>query len=100
MKERTFRGGRFFCEGRSNQQLNSIASKLRRSWGRKRENRVLVVRGIGPKLAERIVAAFGEATFEVIEASPEKLREVPGIGEFGLDPTVASPAAKSIQSRF
>jgi exodeoxyribonuclease V alpha subunit len=34
-----------------------------------------MVRGIGPKLAERIVAAFGEATFEVIEASPEKLRE-------------------------
>ena len=41
-----------------------------------------MVRGIGPKLAERIVAAFGEATFEIIEASPEKLREVPGIGEF------------------
>jgi exodeoxyribonuclease V alpha subunit len=41
-----------------------------------------MVRGIGPKLAQRIVGAFGEATFEIIEASPEKLREVPGIGEF------------------
>ncbi len=41
-----------------------------------------MVRGIGPKLAERIVAAFGEATFEIIEASPEKLRDVCGIGEF------------------
>ncbi len=41
-----------------------------------------MVRGIGPKLAERIVAAFGAATFEIIEASPEKLREVSGIGEF------------------
>jgi exodeoxyribonuclease V alpha subunit len=41
-----------------------------------------MVRGIGPKLAERIVAAFGETTFEVIEANPEKLREVSGIGEF------------------
>ncbi len=41
-----------------------------------------MVRGIGPKLAERIVAAFGAVTFEIIEASPEKLREVPGIGEF------------------
>ena len=41
-----------------------------------------MVRGIGPKLAERIVAAFGEATFEIIEASPEKLRDVSGIGEF------------------
>ena len=28
------------------------------------------------------LAAFGAATFEIIEASPEKLREVSGIGEF------------------
>jgi exodeoxyribonuclease V alpha subunit len=41
-----------------------------------------MVRGIGPVLAKRIVGAFGEGTFEVIEANPEKLREVPGIGEF------------------
>ena len=41
-----------------------------------------MVRGIGPKLAKRIVAVFGEATFEIIEANPEKLREVSGIGEF------------------
>ncbi len=41
-----------------------------------------MVRGIGPVLAKRIVGVFGEGTFEVIEASPEKLREVPGIGEF------------------
>src|SRR5271165_4558070 len=41
-----------------------------------------MVRGIGPKLAERIVAVFGAATFEIIEASPEKLRDVSGIGEF------------------
>jgi exodeoxyribonuclease V alpha subunit len=41
-----------------------------------------MVRGIGPVLAKRIVGAFGEGTFEVIEASPEKLREVSGIGEF------------------
>lgn len=40
-----------------------------------------MVRGIGPKLAERIVAVFGAATFEIIEASPEKLRDVSGIGE-------------------
>jgi len=41
-----------------------------------------MVRGIGPKLAARIVAAFGVATFETIEAAPERLREVSGIGEF------------------
>ena len=38
------------------------------------------MRGIGPAMAKRIVAAFGEATFEIIEASPERLTEVPGIG--------------------
>lgn len=41
-----------------------------------------MVRGIGPKLAGRIVAVFGAATFEIIEASPEKLRHVSGIGKF------------------
>jgi exodeoxyribonuclease V alpha subunit len=41
-----------------------------------------MVRGIGPKLAERIVAAFGEATLDIIESAPERLREVVGIGDF------------------
>ncbi len=39
-----------------------------------------MVRGIGPKLATRIVALFGLDTFEVIEADPARLREVAGIG--------------------
>ena len=38
------------------------------------------MRGIGPAMAKRIVAAFGVDTFEIIEASPERLTEVPGIG--------------------
>ena len=37
-----------------------------------------MVRGIGPKLAERIVGQFGLDTFEVIEADPSKLQEVLG----------------------
>jgi exodeoxyribonuclease V alpha subunit len=41
-----------------------------------------MVRGIGPVLAKQIVGAFGEGTFEIIAAAPQKLREVPGIGEF------------------
>jgi exodeoxyribonuclease V alpha subunit len=48
-----------------------------------------MVRGIGPKLAERIVAQFGLGTFEVIEAEPAKLKEVPGIGEFRADKIAA-----------
>jgi exodeoxyribonuclease V alpha subunit len=39
-----------------------------------------LVKGIGPRLAERIVARFGDETLEVIEAHPERLREVADIG--------------------
>lgn len=39
-----------------------------------------LVKGIGPVHAGRIVDAFGEATFEVIDADPTRLREVAGIG--------------------
>lgn len=38
------------------------------------------MRGIGPAMAKRIVAAFGESTFEIIEAEPQRLPEVAGIG--------------------
>src|SRR5215203_7452882 len=38
------------------------------------------MRGIGPAMAKRIVSLFGENTFEIIEASPERLKEVGGIG--------------------
>jgi exodeoxyribonuclease V alpha subunit len=38
------------------------------------------MRGIGPAMAKRIVAMFGEATFEIIEAEPDRLKEVAGIG--------------------
>ncbi len=40
-----------------------------------------LVRGIGPALAKRIVARFGERTLEVIEERIEALAEVEGIGE-------------------
>ena len=39
-----------------------------------------MIKGIGPKLAERIVAKYQEDTFDVIEQAPERLLEVPGIG--------------------
>src|SRR5215212_8107568 len=39
-----------------------------------------LVKGIGPINAGRIVDAFGEATFEVIDDDPNRLTEVPGIG--------------------
>ena len=39
-----------------------------------------LVKGIGPVNAGRIVDAFGETTFAVIDETPDRLTEVPGIG--------------------
>jgi len=39
-----------------------------------------LIRGIGPKTAESIVSRFGSETLEVIEHTPERLNEVPGLG--------------------
>jgi exodeoxyribonuclease V alpha subunit len=39
-----------------------------------------MIRGIGPVYAKKLVRGFGEAVFEVIENTPERLREVKGIG--------------------
>jgi exodeoxyribonuclease V alpha subunit len=39
-----------------------------------------LIKGIGPIHAARIVDAFGEATFEVIDADSDRLTEVKGIG--------------------
>ena len=40
-----------------------------------------MIKGIGPRFAERIVERFKEETFDVIETTPDRLLEVPGIGE-------------------
>src|SRR5260221_5175876 len=39
-----------------------------------------MIRGIGPVYAKKLVRAFGEAVFDVIEQEPPRLREVTGIG--------------------
>ena len=39
-----------------------------------------VIRGIGPVYAKKLVRVFGERVFDVIEAEPDRLREVDGIG--------------------
>jgi exodeoxyribonuclease V alpha subunit len=39
-----------------------------------------MIRGIGPIYAKRMVRLFGKDVFDIIEASPERLREVDGIG--------------------
>ncbi|NJP41991.1 SF1B family DNA helicase RecD2 [Actinacidiphila epipremni] len=39
-----------------------------------------LIKGIGPRIAERIVDHFGVATLDVIEGEPKRLIEVPGLG--------------------
>src|SRR5712672_4285888 len=39
-----------------------------------------MIRGIGPVYAKKMVKAFGERVFDVIEAEPDRLHEVTGIG--------------------
>jgi len=40
-----------------------------------------MIKGIGPKFAERIVEKFGSQTLDIIDKQSAKLREVEGIGE-------------------
>lgn len=40
-----------------------------------------VINGIGPAMAKKIVAEFGEKTLEVIAKSPNELLKIPGIGK-------------------
>jgi exodeoxyribonuclease V alpha subunit len=39
-----------------------------------------MIPGVGPVYAKKLVRAFGEKVFDVIEAAPDRLREIDGIG--------------------
>ncbi|MET9645936.1 SF1B family DNA helicase RecD2 [Streptomyces syringium] len=39
-----------------------------------------LIKGIGPRIADRIVSHFGTDTLEIIEEDPKRLIEVPGLG--------------------
>jgi len=39
-----------------------------------------MIRGIGPVYAKKLVQAFGDSVFDIIENNPGRLRRVPGIG--------------------
>ena len=39
-----------------------------------------LIKGIGPEFAARIVETFGVQTLEVLDATPDRISEVPGIG--------------------
>lgn len=55
-----------------------------------------MVKGIGPIYAKRLVQAFGEAVFDTIEQSPERLREVAGIGRVRAERIVRGWAEQKV----
>jgi len=55
-----------------------------------------MIRGIGPVYAKKLVRAFGEAVFEVIEQEPTRLREVTGIGPKRAGQIIASWAEQKV----
>ena len=40
-----------------------------------------MIRGVGPVYAKKLVRAFGDKVFDIIESTPDRLREVNGIGQ-------------------
>jgi len=55
-----------------------------------------MIRGIGPAYAKRLVKSFGETIFEVIEADPDRLREVEGIGPVRAERIAAGWAEQNV----
>ena len=55
-----------------------------------------LIKGIGPIFAQRLVAAFNDAVFEVIENTPRRLCEVAGIGRKRAARITASWAAQRV----
>lgn len=47
-----------------------------------------LIKGIGPAYAEKLVDVFGSSVLEVIDKSPERLLNVPGIGQSRLEKIV------------
>jgi exodeoxyribonuclease V alpha subunit len=55
-----------------------------------------MIRGIGPVYARKLVRAFAERVFDVIEAEPDRLREVDGIGPVRAQRIVAAWAEQKV----
>ncbi len=67
--------GRQFKAERCDQVLPATVDGIRRYLGSG------LIKGIGPRIAEKIVNTFGAETLQVIDAEPQRLREVPDIGQ-------------------
>ncbi|HWE64414.1 MAG TPA: ATP-dependent RecD-like DNA helicase, partial [Chloroflexota bacterium] len=80
--------GREFRIARFEPRVPASADGIRRYLGSG------LIKGVGPVMAARIVGRFGEETLRVIEESPERLLEVPGINRKRVDLVVEAWAAQ------
>jgi exodeoxyribonuclease V alpha subunit len=55
-----------------------------------------MIRGIGPVYAKRLVELFGTDVFDIIEAAPQRLREVGGIGPKRMARIIAAWADQKV----
>ena len=55
-----------------------------------------MIRGIGPIYAKRLVRAFGDEVFDLIEQHPDRLREVTGIGPKRASKIIAGWAEQKV----
>ena len=55
-----------------------------------------MIKGIGPVYAKRLVKVFGKDVFDIIEETPERLREVDGIGPKRADKITAGWADQKV----
>lgn len=59
-----------------------------------------MIKGIGPKTADKIFDVFGDHTLDILDSQPEKLRSIPGISRAKLericDSYIASRAARDV----
>jgi exodeoxyribonuclease V alpha subunit len=55
-----------------------------------------MIRGIGPIYARKLVRAFSDAVFDIIEQEPSRLREVTGIGRKRAERIVAGWAEQKV----
>ncbi len=55
-----------------------------------------MIKGVGPHFAKKLLAAFGEQVFDVIEENPERMLELPGIGQKRKDMVVKGWAEQKV----
>ncbi|MBV8525719.1 MAG: ATP-dependent RecD-like DNA helicase, partial [Acetobacteraceae bacterium] len=55
-----------------------------------------MIRGIGPVYAKKLVRAFGDTVFDLVEQHPLRLREVPGIGPKRAECIIAGWAEQKV----